>query len=332
MENPRSKPDSGVEEQLSAAFDREGAEPQGLSEERTSQLRRDWAMVRAELRALPMEPVDLLPAIRDQIDRQQPVVMPSSATPRRGWVPVFAVATSIAMVLVISALPLLDGPGPFKHHSGNVAVLRRHFDRLVPDPARCNVVVVNVAAESSVQDAVHEMLGAAEELGADVTAMHSSVDEEAEYSAGFLLTAGSEAHTILESLIDQPEQLEWNPADVGGRSHEEIREMFLASMKVPTQSDKVFGAMYVVNEDSLVVSLEQLPMDAGDVATLIAEAESVEPAVDSPQPPSSNVASADTSEGTPLIVIVRRQKPVASEPPVPEQSRFPADVVREPAV
>lgn len=335
-----SKNQPHPEELLSAVFDEESTASVDLPDERRKDLEYQWANLRRDLQALPCPPVDLVAAVREQLsDSPRPQTTPQAATRpsrqqgiRHSWVSTVAVTAALATMVLLLILPRPDADhtDPYRR---SVAVLRRHVDRLVPDLDNCNVVVINVAAEVSVEETVREMLGAAEAQGAAVTAMHAEVDEGAEYSAGFLLTSGSEAHAILDSVSENPEQLLWNPSDIGGRSHEEIKQMFLASMRVPTESDKVFGAMYVVNEDSLVVSLEQLPVAASEPSTAVAmtdrreaDAPDAVPAAESaaagrtPLTSAAAAVHADAPSGaSPLIVIFRRQHAPSAEEPLPEQ-------------
>lgn len=335
------------EEQLSAVFDGESTDPVSLPEERRQELENGWFRLRAELQALPVESCDLVSAVREELSEPTRRGSDEERARRTSWVPTLTVLASVAAAIVLLVLPSPDDVDPIEAHRQHVAVLRKHVDRLVPDPARCNVVVINVAAETSVEESVREMLGAAEAQGAAVTALHSQVDEGAEYSAGFLLTSGSEPQAILESMSGDSEQILWNPVNVGGRSHEEIKEMFLASMKVPTESDKVFGAMYVVNEDSLVVSLEQLPADAtgesaaaGSVAVAAraddqeTNAETTSAAVELPAAaPAADVVSRGEAAGAlPLIVIFRKQGPAGTEESLPGQGELQNGVLSPPSV
>lgn len=330
---------SNPEELLSAVFDEESTESVDLSDERRKELEYVWGGLRRDLQALPRSSVDLVAAVGEQLaDSARPQ---TPAGVRQSWVSTMAVVATLAAVVLLLILPraTVDRTDSYRR---SAAMLRKHVDRLVPDLNDCHVVVINVGAEVSVEETVREMLGAAEAQGAAITAMHAEIDEGAEYSAGFLLTSGSEPHAILDSVSEDPEQLLWNPASIGGRSHEEIKEMFLASMRVPTESDKVFGAMYVVNEDSLVVSLEQLPADAAEPSTAVAVADGPAADIDpdshaadaddemaakviSPTPvaaapaASALVRSADQSEAAPLIVIFRRQSPPSAEETLPGQ-------------
>ena len=132
---------------------------------------------------------------------------------------------------------------------------------------------------------------------------------------------------IVDSLADDHEQLDWNPADIDGRSPEEIKSVFLSSMAVPTKSDKVFGEMYVVDEASLVVSSMPLPASAmessSSVAVVSADGVAANAGADTetvaPDPKLSIVA--------PLIVIFRKQSVPREQTSNPEQSelRPPAD-------
>ncbi len=343
MTDLQRQSDDDYEERLSAAFDGESAEPVDLPDERQAQLDRDWSLLRQQLQALPVQSTDLVAAVRAELAEEESTqqIEPAARSGRVAWIPAVSVVATIAAVAVLAALPLLNQPDLSGQQFAQVDEIRRQVNRLVPDPEACRVVVVSVAADLSIEETVNEMLGAVEERGAAVTAVHSEVDESAEYSAGLLLTAGSEAQAILNALVDDPQQLEWNPAEVGGRSHEEIREMFLASVKVPTESDRVFGAMYVVNEDSLAVSLKQLPSDVAEPEIAVASADTDQPEFAAPAPAAVLRTAEGTSEasvgsplpaGSPLIVIFRRQTADTDKQPLPEQGKLPNDGTLQPAV
>jgi hypothetical protein len=178
------------------------------------------------------------------------------------------------------------------------------------------------------EDTVRNMLRAAEMRGALITSLHSDADEGAEYSAGFLLTAGTESQVIVDSLADDHEQLDWNPADIDGRSPEEIKSMFLASMAVPTKSDKVFGEMHVVDEASLVVSSMPLPASPMESSSSVAVVSSDGIAADA----ETVVRAPGPSVAAPLIVIFRKQSEPREQTSNPEQSELSPTAAPQPVV
>jgi hypothetical protein len=312
-------------ELFSAAFDGEYAGTLGISESQRSELEAEWTSLRSQLQALPIESANLLSAVHDEL---QPAVSIRQHQTKSRLATLVAIGT-IAVAVVVVALPLLRHSDADRH-AANIIAFQESIRGLSIDPlhANCNVVIVNVDADSSMEDTVRNMLGAAEVRGAQITSLHSVADEGAEYSAGFLLTAGTESQVIVDSLADEHEQLDWNPADIDGRSPEEIKSMFLASMAVPTKSDKVFGAMYVVDEVSLVVSSMPLPASEMESPRSVAVASSDVVAADT-----ETVARAPESPvAAPLIVIFRKQFLPREQTSDPEQSELPRIAAPQPTV
>jgi len=305
-------------ELLSAAFDGEYAGTVDVSESQKSKLEAEWTSLRSKLQALPVESVDLLSAVHEE---RQPAVSIRQPQTKSRLATLVAIGT-IAVAVVIVALPLLR-QSDADRHAANVIAFQKFIHGLgnAPFQANCNVVIVNVDADSSIEDTVRNMLGAAQMRGAQITSLHSDADEGAEYSAGFLLTAGTESQVIIDSLADNHEQLDWNPADIDGRSAEEIKTMFLASMTVPTASDKVFGAIYVIDEVSLVVSSMPLPVSNTESSAAVAVASSDE---------AETAARAPAT--APLIVIFRKQTLPRKQVSDPEQSELPPITAPHPAV
>ena len=311
-------------ELVSAAFDGEYTGTLGISESHRSGLEAEWTSLRSQLQALPIESTDLLSAVHDEL---YPAV--SIRQPQRKSRLATLVAIGTIAVAAVVALPLIR-QSDTDWHAANVIAFQESIRDLSTSSlqANCNVVIVNVGANSSMGDTVRNMLRAAKMRGALITSLHSDADEGAEYSAGFLLTAGTESQVIVDSLADDHEQLDWNPADIDGRSPEEIKSMFLASMSVPTKSDKVFGEMYVVDEASLVVSSMPLPASAMESSSSAAIVSSDGVAADT-----ETVARApELSVAAPLIVIFRKQSVPHEQTSNPEQSELPPIVAPQPTV
>lgn len=311
-------------ELVSAAFDGEYTGTLGISESHRSGLEAEWTSLRSQLQALPIESTDLLSAVHDEL---YPAV--SIRQPQRKSRLATLVAIGTIAVAAVVALPLIR-QSDTDWHAANVIAFQESIRDLSTSSlqANCNVVIVNVGANSSMGDTVRNMLRAAKMRGALITSLHSDADEGAEYSAGFLLTAGTESQVIVDSLADDHEQLDWNPADIDGRSPEEIKSMFLASMSVPTKSDKVFGEMYVVDEASLVVSSMPLPASAMESSSSAAIVSSDGVAADA-----ETVARApELSVAAPLIVIFRKQSVPHEQTSNPEQSELPPIVAPQPTV
>ena len=269
------------EETSSSALDGELTGVFHVSDERKAELDNEWAAVRSEIRSWPVKSVDLVTAVRidvSQTSQTLPADRRQYWSRRNAWL---TVVPAIVTIIVLVALPLLTSRG-FDIGKYLAPPISVENDL---DPASYDVVVVNMNENADVEDAVLKMLGAAEDRGAEITSLHSEIDQGAQYSAGFLLTAGSESQVILDSLSSDQETLEWNPVDIDGRTNEEIKALFLALMKVPTRSDKVFGAMYVVDETNLSISIEELRDDT------------IAPAL--------SVALAGTDEHTPEVVKTR---------------------------
>ncbi len=302
--NEKKKP----EELLSASFDGEFTGVFHVSDERRAELDNEWSIVRSEIRSWPVKSVDLVEAVRAEVSRT-PRPLPASQdqhwSGRNAWL---AVVTASATIIVLMALPLLRNRGA---DIGELPAPPVGVGNDL-DPANYDIVVVNMAENADIEDTVREMLGAAEDRGAEITSLHSEIDEGAQYSAGFLLTAGSESQVILNSLSSDQETLEWNPVDIDGRTNEEIKALFLALMKVPTKSDKVFGAMYVVDETNLSISMEELRDDTIESTLSVALAAADEPASDSVKTRTGLKASSilkpgETPVAAPLIVIFRKR-------------------------
>ena len=200
-----------------------------------------------------------------------------------------------------------------------------------------NVVVVNIGSDGSLEDSVDRLLGAAQQHGADVMSWHPTADDGAEYSAGLLLTAGTDPGLISDSV--PAEQIEWNPVRIDGRSPEEIKRLFLESLKVPSQSERVFGAIYIVDEKTLEVTAR--PTDDRSPVISVADDDSAvsggaaDRLLPGPAQPGMSAEPSvpqSDSAGHPLIVIFRRAGTDRSRPdPVDRSSRArPADDAAEP--
>jgi len=303
-------------ELASAAFDGEHTGTLGISESHRSELDAEWASLRSQLQGLPMESADLLSAVHDELHPAVSIRQPQT----KSRLPTLVAIGTIAVAAVFVVLPLLR-QSDADSHAANVIAFQETMRNLSTNSLQpnCNVVIVNVGDDSSIEDTVRGMLRAAEMRGALITSLHSDADKGAEYSAGFLLTAGTESQVIVDSLADDHEQLDWNPADVDGRSPEEIKSMFLTSMAVPTKSDKVFGEMYVVDEASLVVSSMPLPANAMESSSSAIVVSS-----DSVTADAETVARApELPVAAPLIVIFRKHSLPREQTSSPEQSELP---------
>ena len=302
-------------ELVSAAFDGEYTGTLGISESHRSGLEAEWTSLRSQLQALPIESTNLLSAVHDELYPAVSIRQPQTKSRLATLVAIGTIA-----VAAVVALPLIRQSNT-DWHAANVIAFQETMRNLSTNSLQpnCNVVIVNVGDDSSIEDTVRGMLRAAEMRGALITSLHSDADKGAEYSAGFLLTAGTESQVIVDSLADDHEQLDWNPADVDGRSPEEIKSMFLTSMAVPTKSDKVFGEMYVVDEASLVVSSMPLParaMESSSSAIVVSS--------DSVTADAETVARApELPVAAPLIVIFRKHSLPREQTSSPEQSELP---------
>jgi len=332
------------EELLSAKFDGEFSGNLDIQAELRAKREKEWTDVRTQLQSLPVKSVDLVKAVRNDlgsVSRPKSLSQRQFRTSWNGWV---TVGSGVAAILVAFwyIAPQLIQDVDSDRRSVNVVELSKtlsELNRTRPDPASCYFVVVNIADDAGVEAGIREMLGAAEQRGAEITSLHSQVDGGAEYSAGFLLTAGSASQVILDSLADQREQLELNPKNIDGRSQEEIRAMFLAAMKVPTKSDKVFGAMYVVDESDLKLFVETLPSDVGQPTQSIALMESQDVVagstpVEAAEATLAVTASKKVRSNTPLIVIFRKRVPVPERIPNanPEQGQLCREDISKPTV
>jgi hypothetical protein len=108
--------------------------------------------------------------------------------------------------------------------------------------------------------------------------------------------------------------------------------MFLASMAVPTKSDKVFGEMYVVDEASLVVSSMPLPASAMESSSSVAVPSSDGVAADAGADTETVARAPEPSVAAPLIVIFRKQSVPRKQTSNPEQSKLPPTAAPQPAV
>ena len=286
------------EELLSAAFDHEFTGVVRISEDHRAELENEWESVRSEMRSWPVGPADLVTAVRAEGSR---TMNPVSTRQRRKsyrrhvWL---ATLTAVVTILVLLAVPQV------RDHWIDIG----EFPLAGLDPASYHVVVVNIDANVDIEDTVREMLGAAEDRGAEVTSLQSEIHEGAQYSAGFLLTAGSESQLIRDSLPSDQESLEWNPTEIDGRSHEEIKALFLSAMKVPTNSDRVFGAMYVVDGSNLSLSMEELPDDTTVLKpSVVAADESESGPVDIRSNSDGVLTPGHAPVTAPLIVIFRKR-------------------------
>ncbi|MCH2201127.1 MAG: hypothetical protein MK102_04100 [Fuerstiella sp.] len=331
------------EELLSAQFDGEFTGDLNASDELKLKLENEWTVVRTQIQSLPVKSVDLVQTVNSDFGH---VSRPKSIKQRRSWNAWVTMGSGVAAIVVMFgyiALQLMQSVDS-NRRSVNVVEFRKTLSELSkhhPDSASCNLVVVNIADDAGVEASVREMLGAAEQRGAEITSLHSEVDGGAEYSAGFLMTAGSESQVVLDSLADQQERLELNPENIDGRSQEEIRAMFLAAMRVPTKSDKVFGVMYVVDESELKIFMEPLPSDVRQPSRSrsVALPKSKDVAFDGVPPEAVQNSFAVTTSGEfpstmPLIVIFRKRVSVREVTPDadPEQGQLWREGLFEPAV
>lgn len=326
------------EELFSAEFDGEFSGALDISDERKSELRRQWTVLRADLQSLPVRSVDLLPVIHEDL---VPTPRRKSAGSRRVWSRRTAWLTAVPAVAAIAAfvmfaiIPLVQNSAL----DGSLAsdrALEQAIDWIDhhPDPAGYQVVVVDIAEDASVEKTVRQMLGDTQEAGTEFTSLHAEIDDGAEYSAGFILTAGTKSQVVLDSLQDSHENLDWNPVNIDGRSHREIKEIFLESMKMPTKSDKVFGAMYVVDEVSQELVRQELSTGTHDVPSAIArvETENAAPAAEDVDSGRRMMSPAARPVAAPLIVILRKRETVRPVVPLPEQGMLLRPHLSEPAV
>lgn len=327
------------DELLSAAFDGEFDGVLNVSTDRRSKLDSEWAAVRAEIQSIPVDDVDLVKAVRAECLRA-PRTAPARRRPfcsrRNAWLTAIPGLTTVAIVLIFAVLPMLreggleNGPSNSQLLAEALVWLNDH-----PDPKSYQFVVVEIAENASVEEAVREVLGAAEERGAEFTAPRSTADQGAVYLAGFLLTAGRETQVVMDSLADRQENLEWNPVDIDGRSHDEIKKMFLASMKMPTKSDRLFGAMYVVDEVSRELLQKELPAQAPDATRSIAHVDSEDatsPRAERELDLKRVTPTPDVPGAEPLIVIFRKRHAIPAAPPAAEQGMLPRPALSQSAV
>jgi|GEM_PF-1968677 len=313
------------EELLSAAFDGEFASTVDVSPERRAKLEQGWKTIRCGIQAVPLAPVDLVSAVRAEIARSdQPTVVPSrlsDASRRNSLMVAIPGLSVIAAILLFAVLPRLQ-ESDLAPEIGNW---------ILPAVAASDweVVVVNVPDDSKLEDSVRAVLGAAEQHGAGIKQLPTQNDVAAEYSAGILLADGGDTEAIVNSLEQSHQELDWNPGEIDGRSREEIKQLFLSSMEIPSRSEKAFGTMYIVREDSL--SVTAMPLETEVASADIAEGELAEvadiEAVEQPSIPGRSVvapAPADNAKSVakprvPLVVIFRRTAQPAKPAAVPDQ-------------
>jgi len=320
------------EEHLSAAFDGEVDSAVDVPADRRAKLEQDWTDIRSGIQALPSKPVDLVSTVQAEISGLKPasvVTRPAGAMRRNSILVMLPGIVGVAAALLLGVLPIFQ--------NSDIA------PQLVPSvkAAEWNVVVVNIADDATMEDSVRAVLGAARQHGGGSPTLLSENDNSAEYSAGILLADGGNSQTIKESLGENQLLLEWNPVEIDGRSHEEIKQIFLSSMQIPSQSEKVFGAMYVVGEDSLTVSAKPLESGAemSSESTQVASTESLKErehpsSVSQPARVTRAVVEAvpDTNTKAPLFVIFRRKGQAPRPPASPDQGRLQPKVRLRPAV
>lgn len=321
------------EELLSATFDSEHDSAVDVPAERRAKLEQEWETIRSGIQAARSASVDLVSLVRSGIDdAEQPTgVTRQSHTLRRNPL-LIAIPSliSIAAVLLLAVHPRLQ-ESEMAPQLGSV---------ILPSVAASDwdVVVVNVSDDSNLQDSVRAVLGTAEQHGAGVRQLTSRNDDSADYSAGILLADGRDPAPIVNSLKQSHQQLDWNPGEIDGRSPEEIKQLFLSSMEIPSQSEIVFGAMYIVHEDSLSVTPVPLESDADGSSDPIEIADNQ--VLEQPSRSSRPMkAQASTSKEeikekprTPLVVIFRRT-PHSPKPPVlPDQGSLPIQAGIKPTV
>ena len=303
------------EELLSAAFDGEHEGEVEIAPDRRGQLIDEWSVVKSLLRSLPAQDADLLAGVRAEIssvDGVRPATRPTAGLAAgRAWI---AVIVSVAAVLLLVLLPGGDDSAANLEQIDSVAA------RLIgqANPASWNVVVVTIDRDEVLQEAMQAFFGDA--IG-QIAPLQKKSDSAAEFSAGMLLAPGAVRQSKLESLIASGSN-EWNPSRIGRHSREELKERFLASLQVPSHSDRVFGAMYVVGEQDLVVSLERLVSDEPDTDDSAIAMNRTGPAsqvnADAPEP--SAAGKSRTANPPPVLVIFRSR--LDTSPRIPDQGAY----------
>ncbi len=329
----QSKDTIHPEELLSATFDGEHDSAVDVPAERRAKLEQEWETIRSGIQAAPSASIDLVSLVRSEIaETEQPtVVTRQSHTLRRNSL-LFAIPglISIAAVLLLAVLPRLQ-ESEMAPQLGSI---------ILPSVAASDwdVVVVNVSDDSNLQDSVRAVLGTAEQHGAGVRQLTTRNGDSAEYTAGILLANGRDPAPIVNSLEQSHQHLDWNPGEIDGRSPEEIKQLFLSSMEIPSQSEMVFGAMYIVHEDSLSVTPVPLESDADGNTDPIEIADNQ--VLDQPSR-SSQLLKAQTSTSeeeikakprTPLVVIFRRSASSSKPPVLPDQGSLPVKAGIKPTV
>lgn len=347
------------DELLSAAFDGEWDGPVERSDAECELQQADWSQLSGLLKELPPESVDLVGAVRAEIDRVQPV---SASTPDR-W----SLRTIIPGLIALTAVVLFAALPLFRTSSENEERLAK-LDEMIPsllpelEAGGWNVVVLELGEEGSPNEDLESLLEVTRQYGVDVQARHSEVIDQAEYSAGLLLQAGEQQQAVVDSLTAAVAQVEWNPAEIDGRTQEEIRQLFLQSLNSPSRSEKLFGAMYVVEDQRLQATVQgifdspsdaSLAMEQSGSAT-IKVATKVQPneLVAADEAPvagisAGRVAAEETNgapvamrlrkEGVgsavqrPMIVIIRRRTSKATSP-IPDQGCLLPTVSQRPSV
>ncbi len=98
------------EELLSATFDGEFDAAVDIPAERRAKLEQDWENIRSGIQAVHARPVDLVSAVRSEIETRQPALVsrPSGAPKRSSWLIAVPGLISVAAVLFFGVLPLLQ--------------------------------------------------------------------------------------------------------------------------------------------------------------------------------------------------------------------------------
>ena len=158
----------------------------------------------------------------------------------------------MAAVLLLFVIPRFNQPLDMIPADPEFAQKLQRLRDQADDPGKWNVVVFTVDHGTSLDVAMRGVMDDAERQGSTVMRLNRKNDANAEFSAGVLLTSGTAPQAMLDSLI-HGESAEWNPAQIGTHSRDDLKRKFLASLDVPTRSDDVFGTMFVVGEDDQTV-------------------------------------------------------------------------------
>lgn len=251
-----SAPLPDPDERLSALFDGEiSGENRGVegeTGERQQDLLQQWSQLRDALQQLPATPVNLVAAVRDDLNS---TVQRPPASGRWSQRTLMLGLSGLAVACLACLFPLLqtvESP----QQLARVDTLHERIGQL--PSTDWQVVVVNVADDTTVDASVQAFLGEAEQRGVGVTSLQTPADSDAEYSAGVLLMGGTDSLGDVNSFAMPAGQLDWNPGEIDEYRLEEIRQIFVSSQKSPSQSERLFGAMYIVDHDGASVREEPL--------------------------------------------------------------------------